>query len=130
MSDLHNDEISKTWANANFGPQGETPEGRMSLIVKSLGGIARGFSSGSTMTAICSELNLLKGDHLSDRGLHWLCTFTKADKARIEELEDQIKAAREVLTDYSIHNPTLERVLVEARLKLKVKDSRPQESES
>ena len=78
------EEIKRVWANANFGPEGDTAEGRLRLIVNALSKSARGYDlGGHTMSQICTELGLVKlrrGSRikydLTDLGLYWLIACT------------------------------------------------------
>ena len=81
-------EILRAWGSANFGPADKTPKGRMSLIVEALGKMARGYSPGFTIYEICRDLELIKVEplRLSDRGLHWLCTYTNRQSIPVDDL--------------------------------------------
>jgi len=89
-------EIIAAWGNSNFGPKGDTHDGRVSLIVEALGGVARGYSAGSFMMAIISELGMTKirngQKSLSDKGLHWLITRTNNDESVLQAQVDEMKA--------------------------------------
>jgi len=58
--------------------------------------------------------------------------ITKSDDLtkQLSDLHEQIINARNVLTDYAAHNPVLERVLVEARMKMKPIPALPPQEKS
>lgn len=76
------EEIVKAWANANFGPEGESDAGRRRLIKEALGDIVCGYRVAHTIESICKELGLLQdatefdGEWLSMRGLVFLTAST------------------------------------------------------
>jgi len=51
--------IDKAFAGTNFGPAGDTPEGRRNLVAHCVLKRACGFSSGHTIESICKKLGLL-----------------------------------------------------------------------
>lgn len=67
VSKITDDEILVAFGNSNFGPRQQTPEGRRELICEALGKFARGFGSGSFMTAICFELKLITSSGMRDQ---------------------------------------------------------------
>jgi len=65
----------------------------------------------------------------NERVRHYI---TKSDDLtkQLSDLHEQIINARNVLTDYAAHNPVLERVLVEARMKMKPIPALPPQEKS
>lgn len=51
--------IDQAFAGTNFGPEGDSPEGRKKIVARCVLQRACAFSSGGTITAICKELGLL-----------------------------------------------------------------------
>lgn len=62
------DELNKVWGNANFGKQDSYQE-KIDIICKAIEKIIQGYEDGSFITAICKELNLICGSHLTNKGL-------------------------------------------------------------
>ena len=52
-------DIDKAFAGTNFGPKGETPEGRKWFVAHCVLKRACGFRDGHTIETICKELGLL-----------------------------------------------------------------------
>jgi hypothetical protein len=58
---LTEDQVKTAWANANFGPKGDTHEGRIELLCGALEKVVLGYDpGGSFMTAIVTELGLVR----------------------------------------------------------------------
>ncbi len=53
------DIVDAQFAGTNFGPEGETPQGRIALVAKCVMQRACGFAAGGTITTICRDLNML-----------------------------------------------------------------------
>lgn len=74
------DEIDKAWGDADFGPKGNTPAGRVEIITEALRVMVLGYALGPTMEKICIDLGLLAkaqwqdGLYLTDRGADLLIT--------------------------------------------------------
>lgn len=65
-------DIDRAFDGTNFGPQGETPEGRRTLVADCILKRACGFSSGGTIEQICREVGLLtRGRNPTTRAKHW-----------------------------------------------------------
>ncbi len=52
-------DIDEAFSGANFGPKGETPEGRKNLVAHCILKRACGYRDGHTIETICKELGLL-----------------------------------------------------------------------
>lgn len=52
-------DIDIAFKGTNFGPEGETPEGRRRLVAICVLQRACGFSAGGTLTQICKEVGVL-----------------------------------------------------------------------
>ena len=52
-------DIDKAFNGTNFGPDGETPEGRRNFVAHCILKRACGFKDGRTIETICKELGLL-----------------------------------------------------------------------
>lgn len=52
-------DIDNAFAGTNFGPQGETPEGRKNFVAHCVLKRACGFGDGHTIVTICKELGLI-----------------------------------------------------------------------
>ena len=58
---LTEEEIVTAWGNSNFGPKGDTHEGRLELLGEAIEKVHCGYEpGGSFMTTIVSELGLVK----------------------------------------------------------------------
>lgn len=53
------EDIDLAFRGTNFGPKGETPEGRKDLVAHCVLKRTVGYADGSTIRAICRELGLL-----------------------------------------------------------------------
>lgn len=111
MTDL-NAEILEAWGSARFGPKGDTPEGRLSLILEALGKYAKGYATGFTLQCICDDLGLIRNERgsrhpkLSVRGLHWLIAYSRRPDietrdAEIADLQRQLAEAMDALREAS-----------------------------
>ena len=65
-------DIDKAFGNTNFGPKGETPEGRRDLVAHCVLKRACGYRGGHTIESICKELGLLtKNGNPRKHAKHW-----------------------------------------------------------
>ena len=65
-------DIDHAFEGTNFGPQGETPDGRKDIVADCVLKRACGFASGGTIEHICRELSLLtKARNPTKRAKQW-----------------------------------------------------------
>jgi hypothetical protein len=100
---LTEDEVTKAWGNSNFGPKGDTHEGRLELLCGAMENVRRGYDpGGSFMTAIVTELGLIrkrtsKKWKLSQKGQSLLL---EAKTAEVERLTQELES-----TNDTTHEP-------------------------
>lgn len=91
------DDIDHAFRNTNFGPLGETPEGRRYLVAECVMKRACGFSSGHTIEVICKQLKLLtKSGTPKINAKHWAYCYI-IDKLGQREAKTSKQAAGEAV---------------------------------
>ena len=68
--EITKEQVEALFAGTNFGPRGETHEGRIALMVDCVFKGFAGYSSGSTIEGICVEAGLLSAWNKPTRPEH------------------------------------------------------------